>query len=75
MGAAPILCVAAAAALYRQHGKAFSLEQGKIVPYSDARVGVLTHALNYGTAVFGGMRGYWSKEEEQLFVFRQAHAG
>ena len=44
--------------------------QGKIVPYSDARVGVLTHALNYGTAVFGGMRGYWSKEKEQLFVFR-----
>jgi branched-chain amino acid aminotransferase len=44
--------------------------QGKIVPYSEARVGVLTHALNYGTAVFGGMRGYWSKDEEQLFVFR-----
>ncbi len=37
--------------------------QGKIVPYSDARVGVLTHALNYGTAVFGGMRGYWSNDE------------
>jgi branched-chain amino acid aminotransferase len=44
--------------------------QGKIVPYSEARVGVLTHALNYGTAVFGGMRGYWSKEEDQLFVIR-----
>jgi branched-subunit amino acid aminotransferase/4-amino-4-deoxychorismate lyase len=24
--------------------------QGKIVPYSQAKVGVLTHALNYGTA-------------------------
>jgi branched-chain amino acid aminotransferase len=44
--------------------------KGKIVPYSEARVGVLTHALNYGTAVFGGMRGYWSEEESQLFVFR-----
>jgi branched-chain amino acid aminotransferase len=32
--------------------------RGAIVPYADAKVGVLTHALNYGTAVFGGMRAY-----------------
>jgi branched-chain amino acid aminotransferase len=44
--------------------------KGKIVPYSEARIGVMTHALNYGTAVFGGIRGYWNDEEEQLFVFR-----
>jgi branched-chain amino acid aminotransferase len=44
--------------------------QGKIVPYSEAKVGVATHALNYGTAVFGGMRGYWNEEQERLFVFR-----
>jgi branched-chain amino acid aminotransferase len=30
----------------------------------------MTHALNYGTAVFGGMRGYWNEEQEQLFLFR-----
>jgi branched-chain amino acid aminotransferase len=44
--------------------------RGTIVPYSEAKVGVLTHALNYGTAVFGGMRAYWNAEEEQLYVFR-----
>jgi branched-chain amino acid aminotransferase len=44
--------------------------QGKIVPYSEAKVGVATHALNYGTAVFGGLRGYWNEEKESLFVFR-----
>lgn len=44
--------------------------QGKIVPYGEAKVGVLTHALNYGTAVFGGVRGYWNTDEEQLFLFR-----
>jgi branched-chain amino acid aminotransferase len=44
--------------------------KGKIVPYSEAKVGVLTHGLNYGTAVFGGMRAYWNDEEEQLFIFR-----
>lgn len=44
--------------------------RGKIVPYSEAKVGVLTHALNYGTAAFGGIRAYWNAEEEELFVFR-----
>ncbi|MBA4380600.1 MAG: branched chain amino acid aminotransferase, partial [Anaerolinea sp.] len=44
--------------------------QGKIVPYSEAKVGVATHALNYGTAVFGGLRGYWNEEKKKLFVFR-----
>ncbi len=44
--------------------------QGQIVPYSEAKVGVATHALNYGTAVFGGLRGYWNEEKQRLFVFR-----
>ena len=44
--------------------------RGAIVPYSEAKVGVLTHALNYGTAVFGGMRAYWNSNEEQLYLFR-----
>ncbi len=44
--------------------------KGKIVPYSEAKVGVMTHALNYGTAVFGGIRAYWNEEEEQLYIFR-----
>ena len=44
--------------------------KGRIVPYSEAKVGVLTHALNYGTAAFGGVRAYWNAAEEQLFVFR-----
>jgi len=44
--------------------------KGKIVPYSEAKVGVMTHALNYGTAVFGGIRAYWNEEEKQLYIFR-----
>jgi len=44
--------------------------KGKIVPYSEAKVGVLTHALNYGTAAFGGVRAYWNHDLEQLFIFR-----
>ncbi len=48
----------------------FAFFKGRIVPYSEARVGVLTHTFNYGTGVFGGLRGYWNAEEEQLFIFR-----
>lgn len=44
--------------------------RGKIVPYSEAKVGVMNHTLNYGTGAFGGIRGYWNPEEEQLFLFR-----
>lgn len=43
---------------------------GRIIPYTEARVGVMTHGLNYGTAIFGGIRGYWNAEESELFVFR-----
>jgi len=48
----------------------YAFFQGKIVPYSEAKVGVLNHALNYGTAVFGGVRGYWNDEHEELYIFR-----
>ena len=44
--------------------------EGKIVPYTEAKVGVGTHALNYGTGVFGGVRGYWNDAKKKLYVFR-----
>jgi len=33
----------------------FVFFRGRVVPYADVKFGVLTHALNYGTAVFGGL--------------------
>jgi branched-chain amino acid aminotransferase len=48
----------------------FALFKGRIVPYGHARMGVLTHGLNYGTGCFAGLRGYWNDEEQELFVFR-----
>jgi branched-chain amino acid aminotransferase len=44
----------------------------RILPYAEARIGLLTHTLNYGTGAFGGIRGYWNKDEGKLFVFRLA---
>jgi branched-chain amino acid aminotransferase len=37
---------------------------------SDCTVNVATHALQYGTAVFGGVRGYYSKAMDNLLIFR-----
>ncbi len=48
----------------------FAFFNGEIVPYENAKVSVLTHGLNYGTAVFGGMRAYWNSEEQELYLFR-----
>jgi branched-chain amino acid aminotransferase len=44
--------------------------EGKIVPFEQAKVSVATHAFNYGTAVFGGIRGYWNDEKRKLYIFR-----
>ena len=48
----------------------YAFFKNKIVPYDEAKISVLTHAINYGTAIFDGIRGYWNEREEQLFVFR-----
>jgi branched-chain amino acid aminotransferase len=44
--------------------------EGKIVPLADAKINIATHGFLYGTAVFGGIRGYWNEEKKRLFVFR-----
>jgi branched-chain amino acid aminotransferase len=51
-------------------GESHAFFEGKIVPFSQAKVSIATHAFNYGTAVFGGLRGYWNEEAKRLFVFR-----
>jgi branched-chain amino acid aminotransferase len=48
----------------------YAFFRGKIVPFSEANVSVMTHALNYGTGCFEGIRAYWNAAEEQLLVFR-----
>lgn len=50
----------------------YAFFKGHIVPYSEAKVGILTHTFNYGTGIFGGLRGYWNEEANQLYVFRPA---
>ncbi|MGI8967910.1 MAG: branched-chain amino acid transaminase [Chloroflexota bacterium] len=49
-------------------GQKFALFEGEIVPFEQAKVSVMTHALNYGTGVFEGIRGYWNEEREELYL-------
>jgi branched-chain amino acid aminotransferase len=48
----------------------FAYYRGQLRPYEDARLGLLTHGLNYGTGAFAGLRGYWNAQDEELYVFR-----
>lgn len=43
---------------------------GRYVPLSEARVGILTHALHYGTGVFEGIRAHWDEPSQQLYILR-----
>ena len=43
---------------------------GKQLPLENAKVGIMTHALHYGTAVFEGIRGNWNEDSGKMFVFR-----
>jgi len=38
--------------------------------YDEARVGLLTHGLNYGTGCFEGIRGYWQADERELYLLQ-----
>jgi len=40
---------------------------GQLVPWDEARVHVLTHALHYGSSVFEGVRVYATPEGSQVF--------
>ena len=44
--------------------------EGRIVPMSEAKISIATHALQYGTACFEGIRGYWNAEQGQLYLLK-----
>ena len=40
----------------------------KIVPFSEANISIMNHTFMYGTAVFEGIRAYYSKEDNCLYL-------
>ena len=45
---------------------------GELRRYGDAHLGLLTHALHYGTGCFEGIRAYWSERQHRINVFRMS---
>jgi branched-chain amino acid aminotransferase len=43
---------------------------GEFIPADQARVGVMTHALSYGTGCFEGIRAYWNEQAGENYIFR-----
>ena len=41
---------------------------GAFSNYNDAKVGLLTHGLQYGTGCFEGIRGFWVPEDRELYL-------
>ena len=48
----------------------YAFFKGTIVPIDQAKISIMTHAFNYGTGCFEGIRGYWNEDDRQLYVFR-----
>ncbi len=48
----------------------YAFFKNKFVPLAEAKIGVMTQALHYGTAVFEGIRGNWNSEHKQIYLFR-----
>ncbi|GCE46862.1 branched-chain amino acid aminotransferase [Thermosporothrix hazakensis] len=46
----------------------FAYFEGKIVPMSEAKVSIATHALQYGTGCFEGIRGYYNEKHGRLYI-------
>jgi branched-chain amino acid aminotransferase len=44
--------------------------QKQFMPLEEAKIGIMTHALHYGTAIFEGIRGNWNGEQGQTYIFR-----
>ncbi len=44
--------------------------EGQYVPIEDAKVSIMTHAFNYGTGLFEGIRGYYCDQDDKILIFR-----
>jgi len=48
----------------------FAYFEGAYVPIEDAKISIMTHAFNYGTGLFEGIRGYYSEKKKAILIFR-----
>jgi branched-chain amino acid aminotransferase len=46
---------------------------GEFVPMEQAKISIATHAFNYGTGCFEGIRGYWNPDHEEIYLVKLQH--
>ncbi|HLB28413.1 MAG TPA: branched-chain amino acid transaminase [Dehalococcoidales bacterium] len=47
----------------------YAFFKNKFIPLSEAKLGVMTNFLHYGTGVFEGIRGNWNDKKGKVFLF------
>src|SRR3982074_1031893 len=52
------------------HPNTWGFFDGGLGRYHDIKLGLMTHALHYGTGVFEGIRAYWNPKQEQLHLLQ-----
>ncbi len=52
------------------HPNTWVFFQGEFGRYHDIKLGLMTHALHYGTGCFEGIRAYWNPKQEQLHLLQ-----
>jgi branched-chain amino acid aminotransferase len=48
----------------------YAFFEGNIVPFGEATISIGTHAIQYGTGAFAGIRGYLDQDGETINIFR-----
>jgi branched-chain amino acid aminotransferase len=44
--------------------------QKQFIPLEEAKIGIMTNAFHYGSAIFEGIRGNWNEKQQQAYIFR-----
>jgi branched-chain amino acid aminotransferase len=52
------------------HPNTWVFYEGEFGRYHDIKLGLMTHALHYGTGCFEGIRAYWNPKQEQLHLLQ-----
>jgi branched-chain amino acid aminotransferase len=52
------------------HPNTWIFHDGEFGRYHDVKLGLMTHALHYGTGCFEGIRAYWNPKQEQLYLLQ-----
>jgi len=60
----------AAAKKTTSHPNSWVFFDGEFGRYNDHKLGLMTHALHYGTGCFEGIRAYWNAKQEQLYLLQ-----